>query len=86
MARRRTTTEPPKGPVLLHQWRKETCKLTLQQAANILNLDVAAICAFETGHKKPGLERAMRIEEKTSGAVPVSAWGDPKPRGRQRAA
>ena len=86
MGRRRKTTEPPQGPVLLHQWRKITLNLTLQQASNILNLDVAAICAFETGHKSPGLERAQRIEERTNGAVPVSAWGDPRPRGRQRAA
>jgi hypothetical protein len=86
MGRKRKSPEALKGPELLHVWRKETCKLTLQQAANVLDLDVAAICAFETGHKSPGAERAARIEEKTGGAVPVSAWPNPRPRGRQRAA
>lgn len=80
MARKRKRCD---GARLLLSWRTEVCKITQQQAAQLLDLDVAAVCAFETGYKEPGLERARSIEERTGGAVPVAAWTDPRPRGRQ---
>jgi transcriptional regulator with XRE-family HTH domain len=73
------------GPALLKSWRK-SLKLSQQRAAFLLDLDVGAVCAFETGYKSPGLERAQQIEAKTGGAVPVSSWpNDPQPRGRRAA-
>ncbi len=63
-----------RGSELLVQWRGH---LSQEAAAVALGIDHGAICAYETGHKRPGPKRAARIAARSSGLVPVESWGTP---------
>ncbi len=63
--------QPSRGSELLKEWRGDRSQ---EDACNLLDIDHGAYCAFETGYRRPGLERAVRICQNSDGAVPVAAW------------
>lgn len=60
-----------RGSELLKEWRGDRSQ---EDVCATLDIDHGAYCAFETGYRRPGLERAVRICQNTDGAVPVAAW------------
>ncbi len=76
--RRKTAKKAPPGPSrgseLLVKWRGERSQ---EDVAHLIDIDHAGYCAFETGRRRPGLMRAVRIDTGTGGAVPVASWLDP---------
>lgn len=64
---------PNRGARLLREWRRAN-NLTQFRAAVHLDVDPSPLSALERGKKKPGRVIAVRIAERTDGAVPVDAW------------
>ena len=65
------------GPDLLGKWRMAS-KLTQQEAADLIEIDLASYNAFENGRERPGLEYAVKIERITKGKVEPSHWVEEK--------
>lgn len=63
------------GPERLGKWRASE-KLTQQQAADLITIDLASYNAFENGRERPGLDIAVRIENATKGRVEPKHWTD----------
>ena len=71
---RSSRRERSRGAELLKGWRGDR---TQEEVCRLLDIDHGAYCAFETGYRRPGLERAGEIEKGTDGAVPIQAWLEP---------
>lgn len=65
------------GPSRLEGWRT-AAGLNQQQAADLLEVDLASYNSFEKGRERPGLDIAVRIEQRTSGKVSPSDWSTGK--------
>lgn len=65
------------GPDLLSKWRSRE-KLTQQQAADLIGIDLSTYNAFENGRERPGLDYAVRIDEATKGKVEPHHWAESK--------
>jgi DNA-binding XRE family transcriptional regulator len=63
------------GPDLLFVWRNGT-GLTQQEAADLIETDLASYNAIENGRERPGLDFAVRIERATKGKVKPAHWFD----------
>jgi len=62
-----------RGAQLLSSWR-EKISVTQQEAADRIGVDLARYNAFENERARPGLDWAVKIEQISKGAVPVSSW------------
>ena len=62
-----------RGAQLLSSWR-EKISVTQQEAADRIGVDLARYNAFENDRARPGLDWAVKIEQISRGAVPVSSW------------
>lgn len=58
----------------LAKWR-EGAELTLVAAGAEVGVGHASWCSWETGARKPSLEKALRIEVLTHGEVRIEGWG-----------
>jgi hypothetical protein len=63
-----------RGSELLVSWRGQRSQA---EVAFVLGIDPGAYCGFETGYRRPGLKRAAKIQDRTSGFVPVTSWLEP---------
>lgn len=61
------------GSRLLSEWRHRE-GLNQTEAARCLGVDQGRYSQFERGTRRPGLQRAIRIQDGTGGAVPVESW------------
>lgn len=61
------------GAILLEAWRRER-GFTQFKAAIHLEIDPSPLSKYERGEKRPGRVLAVRISERSDGAVPVDAW------------
>jgi predicted transcriptional regulator len=62
---------------LLRKWRG---KRTQEEAATVLRITQSVLSEYEKGKKDPSVIRALEIEERTAGAVPVESWRKPRSR------
>lgn len=62
-----------KGPSLLSSLLARE-KLTYAAFARLVGADRARIQRCARGKRKPGIELALSIEEKTGGRIPASSW------------
>jgi len=62
----------PLGSRLLREWRAAR-GMTQPQAADLLELNFVQVSRFERG-ARPGRDNAVKIEQRTDGAVPVVSW------------
>lgn len=58
---------------LLKEWRGRL-GLTQEAAAVLLEVSQASLSDYENGAAMPGADVAVRIEQRSAGSVPVSAW------------
>lgn len=63
------------GPERLKKWRGSE-KLTQQEAADLMAIDLASYNAFENARERPGLDIAVRMEDATKGRVEPKHWAD----------
>jgi transcriptional regulator with XRE-family HTH domain len=64
------------APSKLRQWR-DGQKLTLKAAGKLVGVEHSTWSEWESGSRKPSLERAIDIELETKGEVPLESWGFP---------
>jgi DNA-binding XRE family transcriptional regulator len=62
-----------RGAQLLRTWRTKQ-EVNQQEAADRIGVDLARYNAFENERARPGLDWAVKIEQISKGAVPVSSW------------
>lgn len=68
-----------RGAQLFYRWRIDK-DLTQRNVANMLDIDNSQLSKMELGHRKPGRQCAVRIEQITRGAVTCGSWDqDPLP-------
>lgn len=58
----------------LYAWRKDR-ELTLSAAGDLVGVKHSTWSEWESGAKKPSLEKAIEVERVTDGAIAVEAWG-----------
>lgn len=63
------------GPALLGAHLKRTGQTPTDFAPKV-RADRAQIHRLLSGERRPGLDLALRIDEKTGGAVPAASWRD----------
>jgi transcriptional regulator with XRE-family HTH domain len=71
------------GPSLLQDWRR-TEGLNQVQAAQLLEMSQSNLSDIEAGRQRPRIETALRIERRTKGAVPVTAWAERRKAAKKR--
>jgi transcriptional regulator with XRE-family HTH domain len=62
-----------KAPELLRAWREER-GFSQTEAAEFLDVSQSSLSDYEAGRAMPRADVAVRIQGKTKGKVPVSAW------------
>lgn len=62
------------GARRLAEWRARK-KITQRTLANDLDTDSSTVSHWENGRRRPGLEEAVALREKTG--IPVEAWMQP---------
>jgi transcriptional regulator with XRE-family HTH domain len=74
---------PNRGAQLLKRWRTRL-GLTQSRACVLIECDFSTFSKFESSKMRPGYARARRIEDGTSGAVPMQAWSQPAKESKRR--
>lgn len=69
------TRAPTKGGTLLRQWR-EAKNITQTAACAKIGVRCATWSEWESGHRSPGRDLAILVEDLTKGAVPHGAWAE----------
>lgn len=70
-----TEKTPSRGSRLLRAWREEK-GISQNDAASLIGVDFVQLSKYERGVARPGLDRAVRIQDVTRGLVPVESWAD----------
>jgi transcriptional regulator with XRE-family HTH domain len=60
----------------LREWRTNA-GLTLKAAGKLVGVEHSTWSEWESGGRKPSLERAIDLELATGGQLPIEAWGFP---------
>lgn len=68
-----SSEKPCRGARLLRAWRTEK-GISQSKASALIDVDMVQLSKYERGVARPGLDRAVRIQEITKGLVPVDAW------------
>lgn len=61
------------GAILFEAWRSGR-GITQCEVARLLEIGDGSVSALERGRRRPGLQWATLIEERTAGAVPATSW------------
>lgn len=57
--------------IALKSWREKS-RLTLREAAILLDMSSSEVCDYERGTRTPGLKRAVKFDDVCG--IPVRAW------------
>jgi transcriptional regulator with XRE-family HTH domain len=73
----RTSRKPPPAAAMVKGWLAEQGR-TQEWLAGALGVGLSAVWAWLSGQSAPILETATVLERLSNGAVPATAWADPR--------